>query len=203
MSVIALSVRCQIYALVYSLSTVNFTYILGFIMVNFVLALSYTKRCHEVNVRKRLPRKKAAQEDVARAGGIDPLHLPGCSEKSSCGDPSTVRGEMPSTMSGLRASRRNFLKHLLAAPTAASLPSQNSWPNATTAANSQSDREIRQLSLIERISAPVLSALGKRQLKAMMLWRIPSPCGHGVARATAGRSLARAGALCLTQSCSE
>ncbi len=65
-----------------------------------------------------------------------------------------------------RATRRNFLKHSLAATAAVSLPSDYTWAD-TSSGISSSDREI-WIALMEKISEPVMQSLGQRQLKGKM-----------------------------------
>lgn len=63
--------------------------------------------------------------------------------------------------------RRSFLKQSLTMGVAASLSSNTGWGKTTTTASQESHRQV-WLRLVERISEPVLTSLGQRQLKARM-----------------------------------
>ena len=82
---------------------------------------------------------------------------------------------MASSVSDLqRGGRRAFVKQALALTTAAALPYSNSAVQAAPASTQQTDREI-WLGIMQKISDPVLNALGRRRLKAEM----PVECKPG------------------------
>lgn len=66
-----------------------------------------------------------------------------------------------------RHNRRSFLKQSLATGVATSLPSNTAWGETSTIDTQEPHRKI-WLRIIERISEPVLTSLGQRQLKARM-----------------------------------
>jgi hypothetical protein len=82
---------------------------------------------------------------------------------------------MASSVSDLkRGGRRAFVKQALALTTAAALPYGNNTAQAAPTSTQQTDREI-WLGIMQKISDPVLEALGRRCLKAEM----PVECKPG------------------------